>query len=82
MAKRTVYNFLKKKYPKHLVLFAKNNKIYKYEYDYYLYLKYNNISYIIVNDNKLIYRSYKINCYDEAIVKYKLGNVLKKVGII
>ena len=28
MAKRTVYNFLKKKYPKHLVLFAKNNKIY------------------------------------------------------
>ena len=72
MAKRTVYNFLKKKYPKNLVLFAKNNKIYKYEYDYYLYLKY----------NKLIKRSYKINCYDEAIVKYKLGNVLKKVGII
>ena len=27
MAKRTVYYFLKKKYPKHLVLFAKNNKI-------------------------------------------------------
>ena len=72
MAKRTVYNFLKKKYPKHLVLFAKNNKIYKYEYDYYLYLKY----------NKLIKRSYKINCYDEAIVKYKLGNILKKVGRI
>ena len=72
MAKRTVYNFLKKKYPKHLVLFTKNNKIYKYEYDYYLYLKY----------NKLIKRSYKINCYDEAIVKYKLGNILKKVGRI
>ncbi len=80
MAKRTVYNFLKKKYPKHLVLFAKNDKIYKYNYDYYLYQKYNNISYIIVNNNTLIKRSYKENSYDEAIIKYKLGNILKKVG--
>lgn len=54
MAKSTIYNFLKRKYPKHLVLFAKNNKIYKYEYDYYLYQKYNNISYIIINNNTLI----------------------------
>lgn len=80
MAKRTVYDFLKRKYPKHLVLFAKNNKIYKYQYDYYLYQKYKSISYIIVNNNTLIKRSYKENCYDEAIVKYKLGNILKKVG--
>ena len=80
MAKRTVYDFLKRKYPKHLVLFAKNNKIYKYQYDYYLYQKYKFISYIIVNNNTLIKRSYKENCYDEAIVKYKLGNILKKVG--
>ncbi len=80
MAKSTIYNFLKRKYPKHLVLFAKNNKIYKYEYDYYLYQKYNNISYIIINNNTLIKRSYKKNSYDEAIVKYKLGNILKKVG--
>ena len=76
MAKSTIYNFLKRKYPKHLVLFAKNNKIYKYEYDYYLYQKYNNISYIIINNNTLIKRSYKKNSYDEAIVKYKLGNIL------
>ena len=80
MAKSTIYNFLKRKYPKHLVLLAKNNKIYKYEYDYYLYQKYNNISYIIINNNTLIKRSYKKNSYDEAIVKYKLGNILKKVG--
>ena len=80
MAKRPVYEFLKRKYPKHLVLFAKNNKIYKYQYDYYLYQKYNHISYIIVNNNTLIKRSYKINCYDEAVTKYKLGNILKKVG--
>lgn len=82
MAKITVYHFLKKKYPKHLILFTKNNQIYKYNYDYYLYQKYKHISYIIVNDNKLIKRSYKDNCYDEAIVKYKLINVLKKVGRI
>ena len=82
MAKSTVYNFLKRKYPKHLILFAKNNKIYKYQYDYYLYLKYKHISYIIVNNNYLIKRSYKDNCYDEAIVKYKLSQVLRKVGRI
>ena len=62
------------------MLFAKNNKIYKYQYDYYLYQKYKSISYIIVNNNTLIKRSYKENSYDEAIVKYKLGNILKKVG--
>lgn len=78
--KKTVYEFLKKKYPKHLVLFAKNNKIYKYNYDYYLYQKNNHISYIIVNNNELIKRDYIDNCYDREVVKYKLINVLKKVG--
>lgn len=73
MAKKTVYEFLKRKYPKHLVLFAKNNKIYKYQHDYYLYQK---------NNNELIKRSYKINCYGEAFVKYKLCKTLKKVGRI
>lgn len=81
MAKRTVYEFLKKKYPKHLVLFAKNNKIYRYQYDYYLYQKYKNISYIIVNNKELIKRSYKVNCYDEAIIKYKLCKVLREAFI-
>ena len=79
MAKLTVYNFLKKQYPKHLILFAKNNKIYKYQDDYYIYQKYKNISYIIVNNNELIKRSYKINCYDEAIIKYKLSKILWKI---
>lgn len=81
MAKRTVYEFVKKKYPKHLVLFAKNNKIYQYQYDYYLYQKYKNISYIIVNNKELIKHSYKVNCYDEAIVKYRLCHVLREAFI-
>ena len=80
--KKTVYEFLKKEYPKYLILFTKNDKIYKYSYDYYLYQNYNHISYIIVNNNKLIKKDYKANKYEEAIIKYKLTNILKKVGKI
>ena len=78
--KKTVYEFLKKKYPKHLILFTKNDKVYRYNCDYYIYQKYKNISYIIVNNNKLIKRDYKDNQYDYGIIKYKLTNTLKKVG--
>jgi len=80
--KKTVYEFLKKKYPKHLILFTKNDIIYKYSYDYYIYQKYKNISYIIVHNNKLIKRDYKDNQYDYGIIKYKLTNTLKKVSKI
>lgn len=78
--KKTVYDFLKRKYPKHLILFSKNDKIKRYSYDYDIYTKYNNVSYIIVNNNELIKKDYKDNNYDEAIVKYKLINILEKVG--
>jgi len=37
------------------------SEIFKYSYDYYIYQKYKNISYIIVNNNRLIKRDYKEN---------------------
>ncbi len=79
MSKKTVYNFLKKTYPKHLILFSKNNKICCYKDDFNIYKKYNNISYIIVKDNKIIKRSYKNNLYEESYIKYNLIKILKKV---
>ena len=80
MMKKTVYEFLKRKYPKHLILFSKNDKINPYQYDYELYQKYSHISYIIVNEQNIIKRDYPDNQYDYILLKYKLKQILKKVG--
>lgn len=71
------YNYIESIYDKEI---SKNDKIKRYSYDYDIYIKYHNVSYIIVNNNELIKKDYKDNNYDEAIVKYKLINILEKVG--